>query len=172
MGTHNTFTTWRPSRHVLHMIVTSARRDFASAFLPATATGQRDCRLRARARSTVRRTAADAPWLFPEAHRVRVEHPGPGAGVVSAATAHRVKAWPHTQDAWSLANCAAGHQLIADLDAGQQASVYRDGSDLVDHHRHRTKHGVVAERHPFQARHGGGGGAPVQRLQRPGVAHR
>src|SRR5262249_44365637 len=46
----------------------------------------------------------------------------------------RVKVWQQ-QDAWALRSGAADGQLIADLAAGQQASMHRDGSlDLIDHH--------------------------------------
>ncbi len=47
----------------------------------------------------------------------------------------RVKIWQREQDAGTSANFAADGQLIADLGAGQQASMHRDGSlDLIDHH--------------------------------------
>lgn len=47
----------------------------------------------------------------------------------------RVKAWQQEPDAWSPASHLPDGQLIADLGAGQQASMRRDGSlDLIDHH--------------------------------------
>lgn len=47
----------------------------------------------------------------------------------------RVKVWQKDPDAWTPASHAADGQLIADLGAGQQANMRRDGSlDLIDHH--------------------------------------
>lgn len=47
----------------------------------------------------------------------------------------RVKVWQQERDAWSPASRAPNGELIADLLAGQQANMKRDGSlDLIDHH--------------------------------------
>ncbi len=46
----------------------------------------------------------------------------------------RVKVWQQEPSPWAPAGHAAEGQLIADLGAGQQASMHRDGSlDLIDH---------------------------------------